>query len=56
MTRAGSTPILALEMYEHAYGIGYAAKAAGYLAALIGAVNWSSADSRFGGAIAGFER
>ncbi len=47
MTLAGATPILALDMYEHAYAIDYGAKAAAYVEAFMGTVNWSSADSRF---------
>ena len=47
MTLAGATPILALDMYEHAYAIDYGAKAAAYVDAFMGAVNWSSADSRY---------
>ncbi|RUN77624.1 superoxide dismutase [Sphingomonas sp. TF3] len=47
MTLAGSTPILALDMYEHAYAIDYGAKAGGYVDAFMGAVNWASADARF---------
>jgi Fe-Mn family superoxide dismutase len=47
MTLAGATPILALDMYEHAYAIDYGAKAAAYVDAFMGAVNWSSADIRF---------
>jgi Fe-Mn family superoxide dismutase len=47
MTLAGATPLLALDMYEHAYTIDYGAKAAAYVDAFMGAVNWSSADARF---------
>jgi Fe-Mn family superoxide dismutase len=47
MTLAGSTPILALDMYEHAYAMDYGAKAAAYVDAFMGTVNWSSADGRF---------
>ncbi len=47
MTLAGATPILALDMYEHAYAIDYGAKAAAYVDAFMGAVNWTSADARF---------
>ena len=47
MTLAGATPILALDMYEHAYSIDYGAKAGAYVDAFMGAVNWQSADSRF---------
>lgn len=47
MTLAGGTPILALDMYEHAYAMDYGAKAAAYVDAFMGAVNWSNADSVF---------
>ena len=50
MTLAGATPLLALDMYEHAYAIDYGAKAAGYVDAFMGAVNWTSADTRFSAA------
>ena len=47
MMLAGSTPILALDMYEHAYALDYGAKAAAYVDAFMGAVNWASADRTF---------
>jgi Fe-Mn family superoxide dismutase len=47
MALAGSTPILVLDMYEHAYAMDFGAKAAAYVDAFMGAVNWTSADSRF---------
>jgi Fe-Mn family superoxide dismutase len=47
MALAGSTPILVLDMYEHAYAIDYGAKAAAYVDAFMGTVNWTSADGRF---------
>lgn len=47
MTLAGATPILALDMYEHAYAIDYGAKAAAYVDAFMGTLNWTSANSRF---------
>lgn len=47
MTLAGATPILVLDMYEHAYAIDFGAKVAAYVDAFMGAVNWTSADSRF---------
>ena len=46
MTLAGATPILALDMYEHAYAIDYGAKAGAYVDAFMRTVNWSSADKR----------
>jgi len=47
MTLAGSTPVLALDMYEHAYAMDYGAKAAAYVDAFMAAVNWTWADTRF---------
>jgi Fe-Mn family superoxide dismutase len=47
MTLAGATPLLALDMYEHAYAIDYGAKAGAYVDAFMGAVNWTSANRRF---------
>lgn len=47
MTLAGATPILALDMYEHAYAIDYGSKAGAYVDAFMGAVNWTLADARF---------
>jgi Fe-Mn family superoxide dismutase len=47
MTLAGGTPLLALDMYEHAYHMDYGAKAAAYVDAYMGAINWSTADRRF---------
>lgn len=52
MTLAGATPILALDMYEHAYAMDYGAKAAGYVDAVIATINWTSADTRFARAAA----
>ncbi|MEO7689212.1 MAG: Fe-Mn family superoxide dismutase [Sphingomonas sp.] len=52
MTLAGGTPILALDMYEHAYAIDYGAKAGAYVDAFMRTVNWSSADKRFAQAAA----
>ena len=47
MALAGATPVLVLDMYEHAYAIDYGAKAAAYVDAFMGAVNWSHADASF---------
>ena len=52
MTLAGGTPILALDMYEHAYAMDYGAKAGAYVDAFMGAVNWASADKRLARAVA----
>lgn len=47
MTLAGGTPLLALDMYEHAYAIDYGARAAAYVNAFMRAIKWNAADSRF---------
>lgn len=47
MALAASTPVLVLDMYEHAYAIDYGAKAAAYVDAFMGTVNWAAADGRF---------
>jgi Fe-Mn family superoxide dismutase len=52
MALAGGTPILVLDMFEHAYAIDYGAKAAAYVDAFMGTINWTSADGRFSKATA----
>ena len=47
MTLAGATPIVVLDMYEHAYALDYGAKAGAYVDAVVGGLNWSSADAVF---------
>ena len=47
MTLAGGAPLLALDMYEHAYAMDFGAKAAAYVDAFMGALNWSAADTAF---------
>lgn len=47
MTHAGGTPILVLDMYEHAYQMDYGAKAAAYVDAVMAALDWRAADRRF---------
>jgi Fe-Mn family superoxide dismutase len=47
MTLAASTPLLALDMYEHAYAMDYGAKAGAYVDAYMKVINWSSADALF---------
>lgn len=47
MALAGSTPILVLDMYEHAYAIDYGAKAGAYVDAFMKVINWAPADARF---------
>lgn len=52
MTLAGSTPLLALDMYEHAYAMDYGAKAGDYVEAYMKAIRWDEADRRFAKATA----
>ncbi len=47
MTLAGGTPLLALDMYEHAYAMDYGAKAGAYVDAFMAAINWGHADAQF---------
>ena len=46
-TLAGGTPILVLDMYEHAYHMDYGAKAGDYVTAFFRAIRWSNADTLF---------
>ena len=52
MTLAGSTPILALDMYEHAYHMDYGAAAGAYVDAFMKAVTWRNANAAFARAAA----
>ncbi|MBL8703700.1 MAG: hypothetical protein JNM30_02595, partial [Rhodospirillales bacterium] len=47
---AGSAPILALDMYEHAYHLDFGAKAAAYVDAFMLNIDWQAADRRFAAA------
>jgi len=47
MTLAGATPILALDIYEHAYAIDYGAKAGAYVDAYMKVIDWRDAAHRF---------
>ena len=47
MTIAGGRPILALDMYEHAYQMDYGAKAAAYVDAFMQGIRWSNATALF---------
>lgn len=44
---AGGLPILALDMYEHAYAMDYGAGAGGYVDVFMAAINWNSVASAF---------
>ena len=46
-TLAGGRPILALDMYEHAYHMDYGAKAAAYVDAFIEAINWANVGNAY---------
>jgi Fe-Mn family superoxide dismutase len=43
-TLAGCTPILALDMYEHAYAMDYGAKAGDYVETFMRSIAWANAD------------
>jgi Fe-Mn family superoxide dismutase len=47
MTLAGGRPILALDMYEHAYQMDYGARAAAYVDAFMQGIRWSNTASLF---------
>jgi Fe-Mn family superoxide dismutase len=47
MTLAGGAPIIALDMYEHAYHMDYGAKAGAYVDAVMNAIDWPAAGRRF---------
>ena len=46
-TLADGAPLLALDMYEHAYAMDYGAKAAAYVDAVMKAMSWGEANRRF---------
>jgi len=48
---AGATPILALDMYEHAYHLDFGAKAAAYVDAFMRNIDWHGASLRFAAAL-----
>jgi Fe-Mn family superoxide dismutase len=49
---AGATPVLALDMYEHAYHMDFGAKAAAYVDAFMSNVQWDAVYRRYGQAVA----
>ena len=51
MTGADAVPILALDMYEHAYHMDYGAKAGAYVDAFMKMVNWGSVAKSYATAI-----
>jgi Fe-Mn family superoxide dismutase len=44
---AGGTPVLALDMYEHAYQMDYGARAAAYVDAFMQVIRWDNAGALF---------
>jgi Fe-Mn family superoxide dismutase len=48
---AGGVPILALDMYEHAYHIEYGANTTAYIAAFMRNIDWAAVEGRYGDAI-----
>ncbi len=52
MSLAGGTPILAMDMYEHAYAIDFGSAAPRYVDAYMATTNWSAADAAFARAAA----
>ena len=44
---AGGDPLLAIDMYEHAYHMDFGAKAADYVTAFMNTVNWTHADGAY---------
>lgn len=48
MTLAGGVPLLALDMYEHAYHMDYGANAGGYVDAFMKATSWRNANEVYG--------
>ena len=46
-TLAGGTPLVALDMYEHAYHMDYGAKAGAYVDAVMKALSWRNANAAF---------
>lgn len=48
---AGATPLLALDMYEHAYHMDFGAKAAAYVEAFMQNIHWDAVAQRYGAAV-----
>jgi Fe-Mn family superoxide dismutase len=48
---AGSVPVLALDMYEHAYHLDYGAAAGGYVDAFMGNIDWAKVYARYQAAV-----
>jgi Fe-Mn family superoxide dismutase len=50
-TIAGAIPILALDMYEHAYHLEYGANASAYTAAFVRNIDWEAVTTRYNDAV-----
>ncbi len=50
-TLAGGTPLLALDMYEHAYHLDYGAAAGAYVDACLAAIDWAGVYARYQAAV-----
>jgi len=50
---AGGVPLLALDMYEHAYHLDFGAAAASYVDAFMGNVDWAAVFERYQRALRG---
>jgi superoxide dismutase, Fe-Mn family len=50
-TLAGAIPVLALDMYEHAYAIEFGANAGAYIAAFMRNIDWAAVLARYDGAL-----
>jgi Fe-Mn family superoxide dismutase len=48
---AGATPVLALDMYEHAYHLDFGAKAGAYVDAFMANIHWDKVYKRYGAAV-----
>ena len=48
---AGGIPILALDMYEHAYHLDFGANATAYIAAFMRNIDWNAVQTRYQGAV-----
>jgi superoxide dismutase, Fe-Mn family len=47
MALVGGTPVMIMDMFEHAYAMDYGSKAASYVDAFMATMNWTAADKRF---------
>lgn len=50
---AGATPVLALDMYEHAYHMDFGARAGAYVDAFMRNIQWAAVYRRYGAAVVG---